>query len=85
MYYIFIDRQHAPTLVVGPYKNGDEAVLAMESSLVIDELVEIDCLDCYVSDQKEYDELSPDENECVIHVQENNPDFFGYEDKATKK
>lgn len=48
--WVWIERDHgAPDAVVGPYPTEAAAVRALNESLLVQGLVEENCLECYVS------------------------------------
>lgn len=90
MYYIFVERQNNPDMIVGPYKTEEEGWFALTNAPVINGLVEEDCLDCYLMFKEEIDRLlsTNGENEKATErmtVDRDNPDFFGHEEKENQK
>lgn len=51
-WWVWLEREHADVLAIGPYANEACAVLAMQDSLLVDSFAEEDCLDCWVSDEQ---------------------------------
>lgn len=49
-FWIYMLRQWNDNLVIGPYPNQEAAIFAMQEALLIEGLVQEDCLDCWVSD-----------------------------------
>jgi|GEM_PF-6772841 len=71
-HWIHIERQHGPSLAVGPYPSAAAAATALDSVLV-DGLCEEDALDCYSSPG------SPGEGEEQVIIDLNDPHHTGVE------
>lgn len=61
-HWVFIERQYGPDLMVGPYATVDLAADACQDALLIDGLVEEDCLDCFTT----ADQPTPDDEQVLI-------------------
>lgn len=77
MFYIVMEREHHPLAIIGPYTEK-LGMAAMESSLIIEDLAQEDCLDCVLLEEK--DLVRPDIYEEFV-VDPENPHFFGMTDE----
>lgn len=70
-HWVYIQRQYGPDLMVGPYESLDVAADACTDALLIDGLVEEDCLDCFTTTDR------PTAEEEQILIDPNDKDHFG--------
>lgn len=82
MHYILIERQELPLVIIGPYLTEEEAGAALESSLMVESIVEVDAVDAFLIDEEAFSRFSRKDEETleIFEVDRNNRHFFAPEE-----